>query len=224
VAVADDADRQSDGHSVIRLAHVGRVLSAFAKAGSLCDPTDQRWLASPLSGTGPADRRSFSGGWLDPAKWTAVLVVLMIVAAAAVAGTARAQTPGKRSVMDGVYTTDQAARGRAQYKKRCVLCHLDNGQGHAAVPDIPGESLEREGDAEAPAVAGEPFQKKWNGRTAWELYGTMASTMPVGSPKTLSPQEYADLLAFLFELNKFPAGQSELTPAREQLESITIGR
>ena len=51
-----------------------------------------------------------------------------------------------------------------------------------------------------------------------------ASTMPVGSPKTLSPQEYADLLAFLFELNKFPAGQSELTPAREQLESITIGR
>jgi cytochrome c len=187
VAVADDADRQSDGQSVIRLAHVGRVL-------------------------------------LDPAKWTAVLVVLMIVAAAAVAGTARAQTPGKRSVMDGVYTTDQAARGRAQYKKRCVLCHLDNGQGHAAVPVIPGESLEREGDAEAPAVAGEPFQKKWNGRTAWELYGTMASTMPVGSPKTLSPQEYADLLAFLFELNKFPAGQNELTPAREQLESITIGR
>jgi hypothetical protein len=52
----------------------------------------------------------------------------------------------------------------------------------------------------------------------------MASTMPVGSPKTLSPQEYADLLAFLFELNKFPAGQNELTPAREQLESITIGR
>ena len=105
-----------------------------------------------------------------------------------------------------------------------MLCHLDNGQGHAAVPVIPGESLEREGDAEAPAVAGEPFQEKWNGRTAWELFGTMASTMPVGSPRSLSPQEYADVLAYLFELNKYPAGQQELTPAREQLEAITIGR
>ena len=161
----------------------------------------------------------------DPAKSTPVAALMILVALAAVGGNLRAaQAPGKRSVMDGVYTTNQAARGRAQYKKRCVLCHLDNGQGHAAVPVIPGESLEREGDAEAPAVAGEPFQKKWNGRTAWELYGAMASTMPVGSPKSLSPQEYADLLAFLFELNKFPAGQSELTPAREQLESITIGR
>ena len=52
----------------------------------------------------------------------------------------------------------------------------------------------------------------------------MASTMPVGSPRSLSPQEYADVLAYLFELNKYPAGQQELTPAREQLEAITIGR
>lgn len=194
MAVADDADRQSDGQSVSRFAFAGRVLS---------DP------ALP----GAALRR------------LAAVALMILVAAVGVGLTARAaQAPGKRSVMDGVYTTDQAARGRAQYRKRCVLCHLDNGQGHAAVPVIPGESLEREGDAEAPAVAGEPFQKKWNGRTAWELYGTMASTMPVGSPKTLSPQEYADLLAFLFELNKFPAGQSELTPAREQLESISIGK
>lgn len=209
MAVADDADRQSDGQPVI------------------CDRLGGSERTRPTGHWGRRVGRIFlhvGRVLLDPARSTAVAAAV-IVAAAAIGGSARAaQTPGKRSVMDGVYTTDQAARGRAQYKKRCVLCHLDNGQGHAAVPVIPGESLEREGDAEAPAVAGEPFQKKWNGRTAWELYGTMASTMPVGSPKTLSPQEYADLLAFLFELNKFPAGQSELTPAREQLESITIGR
>jgi len=149
-------------------------------------------------------------------------LVLLVISG----GRARAaQAPeGKRSVTDGVYTTEQARRGRDHYRKRCVLCHLDNGQGHAALPVIPGESLEREGDAEAPAVAGEPFQKKWNGRTAWELFGTMASTMPVGSPRSLSPQEYADVLGYLFELNKYPAGLQELTPAREQLEAITIGR
>jgi len=164
----------------------------------------------------------------DFGKYTtiAALVFVGIILSAVSGGRAgAAQAPeGKRSVMDGVYTAEQAKRGRDHYRKRCVLCHLDNGQGHAAVPVIPGESLEREGDAEAPAVAGEPFQKKWNGRTAWELFGTMASTMPVGGPRSLAPQEYADLLAFLFELNKYPAGQRELTPAREQLEAITIGK
>ena len=164
----------------------------------------------------------------DFGKYTtiAALVFVGIILSAVSGGRARAAQAleGKRSVMDGVYTAEQAKRGRDHYRKRCVLCHLDNGQGHAAVPVIPGESLEREGDAEAPAVAGEPFQKKWNGRTAWELFGAMASTMPVGAPRSLAPQEYADLLAFLFELNKYPAGQRELTPAREQLEAITIGK
>ena len=103
-----------------------------------------------------------------------------------------------------------------------MLCHLDNGQGHAAVPVIPGESLEREGDAEAPAVAGEPFQKKWNGRTAWELFGTMASTMPWEARTRSRLRSTPTCSRYLFELNKFPAGQQELTPAREQLESITM--
>ena len=130
----------------------------------------------------------------------------------------------KRSAMDGVYTTEQAKRGRGQYEKRCVLCHLDRGQGHEAMPEIAGLSLEREGDAEAPAIAGEPFQKKGGGRNAQELFTTLVNTMPVGSPRSLAQQEYADVLAYIFELNKYSAGQQELTPARDQLESITIGK
>ena len=131
---------------------------------------------------------------------------------------------GTRSVAGGVYTTEQAKRGRGHYEKRCVLCHLDRGQGHEAMPEIVGQSLEREGDAEAPAIAGEGFQKKWGGRNAWELFSTMTSTMPVGSPRSLAPQEYADVLAYIFELNKFPAGSQELTPARDQLEPIAFGK
>lgn len=189
MAIADHADGQSDGQSVI--------------------------------GNSPGG----SEGIRPTCNWVTPGILLVGIVMGAAASGAAAQAPeGKRSVTGGVYTTEQARRGRDHYRKRCVLCHLDNGQGHAAMPVIPGESLEREGDAEAPAVAGEPFQKKWNGRTAWELFGTMASTMPVGSPRSLSPQEYADVLAYLFELNKYPAGQQELTPAREQLEAITIGR
>ena len=146
------------------------------------------------------------------------------VSATAGAGQAAAASGAARSVLDGVYTAEQAKRGRGQYEKRCVLCHLDRGQGHEAMPEIVGQSLEREGDPEAPAVAGEAFQKKWGGRNAWDLFSTLESTMPVGGPRSLAQQEYADVLAFIFELNKFPAGQQELTAARDRLEPIAIGR
>ncbi len=145
------------------------------------------------------------------------------VSASATAGQA-APSSAMRSVMAGVYTVEQATRGRGHYEKRCVLCHLDRGQGHEAVPDIAGQSLEREGEPEAAPVAGEVFQKKWGGRNAWDLFTTMVSTMPVGSPRSLAQQEYADVLAYIFELNKYPAGRQELTPARDQLDLIAIGR
>jgi hypothetical protein len=46
--------------------------------------------------------------------------------------------------------------------------------------------------------------------------------MPPGSAGSLKLQEYADLLAYLFEMNKFPAGTQELPTARDELESIAI--
>jgi cytochrome c len=177
---------------------------------------------------GDAGGRAAAGAMIRDCRVRAAAAAGLTVAALAASATGwvqAAQEPAAtRSVSDGVYTTAQAMRGRDQYRKRCVLCHLDNGQGHAAMPVIPGESLEREGDAEAPAVAGDAFQKKWSGRTAWALFDTMSSTMPVGGARTLSPQEYADLLAYLLELNKFPAGARELTPARDDLERIAFGR
>ena len=148
----------------------------------------------------------------------ATAVVLLVVVSAGIA----AQTA--RSIKSGVYTTDQARRGREHYRKRCILCHLDNGQGRGAEPEIVGQSLEREGDAEAPPVAGEPFLTKWNGKPAGALYDLMRQTMPVGSVGSLSAQEYADVLAYLFELSKLPAGQQELPSARDQLDLITIER
>ena len=144
-----------------------------------------------------------------------VVFVTCVVSASAQAG---------QSIKSGVYTSDQARRGREQYRKRCILCHLDNGQGRGAEPEIVGQSLEREGDAEAPPVAGEPWLTRWNGRTAGALYELMRRTMPVGSAGSLSAQEYADVFAYLLELSKLPVGQRELPSARDQLDLITIER
>ena len=168
--------------------------------------------------------------WTSAAAAALVVFILPYVAS----GFSRTEIPLKadatsaqgvaRSVADGVYTGDQARRGRDQYRKRCILCHLDNGQGRGAEPEIVGQSLEREGDAEAPAVAGEPFLTKWNGKTAGALYDLMRTSMPVGSAGSLSAQDYADVLAYLLELSKVPAGPQELPSARDQLDIITIDR
>lgn len=133
-----------------------------------------------------------------------------------------AHAPAPRSVKDGVYTAEQARRGRDHYRKRCVLCHLDNGQGRGAEPEIVGQSLEREGDAEAPAIAGAEFLTKWSGQTARALYDKVAATMPPGGAGTLTAHDYADVVAYLFELSKLPAGQQDLPAAKDQLDLVRI--
>lgn len=144
---------------------------------------------------------------------------------AAPASSSTTQAPSiARSVMNGVFTREQAERGRQEYQKRCVLCHLDYGQGQQSTLFIPGQSFEREGDAVVPPVAGEEFVNTWNGRTVGELFEIISTTMPLGSAGTLSPQMYADVLAYLFELSKFPIGPQELTPSPEQLKQIVIGK
>jgi S-disulfanyl-L-cysteine oxidoreductase SoxD len=164
-----------------------------------------------------------------PRNWVRAVGVTLVAVAAFVSVQASSRVPqsaasaAKRTVIDGVYTVEQAKRGRDSYRKRCVLCHLDNGQGQQAVPEIPGQSLEREGDAEAPPIAGDEFLKKWNGHTVRELF-EKTSTMPVGSPGALKPQEYADLVALILEFNKFPAGPQELPAAPDQLGQITINK
>jgi S-disulfanyl-L-cysteine oxidoreductase SoxD len=150
-------------------------------------------------------------------------VVLVFNSTQSASANALQAAAAKRTIVDGVYTTEQAKRGREQYRKRCVLCHLDNGQGQQAVPEIAGQSLEREGDAEAPPIAGDEFLAKWNGHSVRELF-ERTSTMPVGSPGSLTPQQYADLVALILEMNKLPAGTQELPADRDALERITINR
>src|SRR5438132_14033091 len=114
---------------------------------------------------------------------------------------------GARSVLDGVYTEDQAKRGQARYR-RCILCHLDELQGDPA--------------KQAPPIAGEAFLEKWIGHTVKDMFEKTSTTMPQDSPGSLSPQEYADVLSYMFQVNKFPAGKEELSAQTEQLDRILI--
>ena len=110
----------------------------------------------------------------------------------------------ERTVWDGVYTTAQSDRGRAAYRMSCASCH--------------GESLA--GDV-APALSG-PFWSIWEGRTVAELFKVIRTTMPADGPESLKPQEYADIVTYLFNVNKFPAGEVELPTDAAALEAVKI--
>src|SRR5882724_7035593 len=111
-----------------------------------------------------------------------ILIMLAVALAAA------AQT--SRSISDGVYTQEQANRGKTAYAEQCASCH----------------GAELRGDAETPAITGNTFLAKWNNHSVDELFESVRVTMPADRPGTLSRQIDSDILAFIFGVNKFPAG------------------
>ena len=46
--------------------------------------------------------------------------------------------------------------------------------------------------------------------------------MPQGAPASLSPRAYADIVAYLLQVNEFPAGDAELPTSVDDLEGIII--
>jgi S-disulfanyl-L-cysteine oxidoreductase SoxD len=111
-----------------------------------------------------------------------------------------------RSVMDGVYTEEQNRRGQAVYADACASCHAAALTGADVVP----------------ALVGADFLGKWTGATAGELFERIRTTMPQASPGSLSPQQYADIVAHIFNKNRFPAGRTPLDGDAAALGMIRI--
>lgn len=111
-----------------------------------------------------------------------------------------------RSVWDGVYTDEQAKRGKAAYSAQCAMCH--------------GEDLM--GSDETPALTGGAFLANWTSLSVNDLFERVRVSMPANNPGHLTRQQDADILAYLFAFNKFPAGTTELPVQGERLKEIRI--
>jgi S-disulfanyl-L-cysteine oxidoreductase SoxD len=109
-----------------------------------------------------------------------------------------------RSVWDGVYTEEQAGRGKELYSTHCLSCH--------------GETLE--GNGPVRPLTGPDFAANWNGLTMGDMLERTRTTMPMDKPGTLSRQQVADVLAFVLSVNKLPAGKAELPRQSELLSTI----
>ena len=117
--------------------------------------------------------------------------------------TVRAQPPTK-SIWDGVYTEAQATRGKALYSQECASCH----------------GSELTGGEMAPPLSGGEFMSGWDGLTVGDLFERIRISMPQNAPGSLSGQQNADILSFVFNANKFPAGQTELPKEAGILKTI----
>ncbi|MGA7569254.1 MAG: cytochrome c [Candidatus Aquilonibacter sp.] len=108
-----------------------------------------------------------------------------------------------------LYTAAQARAGKIVYARYCLQCHGVDLQGTAG-----------------PAVAGTEFLKnaKFDGWTLSDVRTTVVQNMPFSNPGSLTPKQYADVIAFLLASNCYPAGTTPFPQTdRAAFASIFIG-
>jgi quinoprotein glucose dehydrogenase len=130
--------------------------------------------------------------------------VLIPFAAVLVLHTAVHAQPPSKSIWDGIYTEEQATRGKALYAQECASCH----------------GGELTGGEMAPPLSGGEFMAGWDGLTVGDLFERIRISMPQNAPGSLSGQQNADVLAFIFSASKFPAGTTEMPKEAGILKQI----
>jgi len=109
-----------------------------------------------------------------------------------------------KSAWAGIYTSDQAVRGEADYRARCASCH--------------GASLE--GTDDGPSLTGRDFREDWNGANVADLFEKIQFTMPANRSGRLTEDQDADVLAYILKFNGFPAGHSALSTSVDELRGV----
>lgn len=99
------------------------------------------------------------------------------------------------SADSGIYTAEQASRGKAAYDEHCAECH------HATL----------RGTGHGLPLTGLAFTAKWQNRTITELFDTTNMLMPAGAPGSLGRTVNEDLVAYILKVNGAAAGDTPLS-------------
>lgn len=128
------------------------------------------------------------------------VVGLAVLSAVPAAFTGQESPPPStpRSVMSGVYTADQATRGRSSHRTHCTSCHGTTN------------------------YSGEAFEKLFVGSTVFDMFDRLRTTMPEDNPGIVPMPEYVDIVAYILSVNGYPQGEAELKPDEAELRNIAI--
>lgn len=118
------------------------------------------------------------------------------------AATAERATPG----VPAQFTAQQVVAGKTAYNSSCAVCH-----GSTMTNGTFGTPL-----------AGEYFKKMWWGRSMRSLYDRAHKTMPPAAPASLPKESYANILAYILDVNGLKAGKSQLPAGGDPLDKMRI--
>ena len=118
------------------------------------------------------------------------------------------QTASPKGIWDGIYTAEQAKRGKAEFDQTCSRCH----------------NLALIGSERGPAIKGSTFLSHWDKGSVADLFIKIRDTMPEGGPGTLNEDTKVDILSYILQQNGFPAGTVELKKDLPSMEDIRLAK
>jgi mono/diheme cytochrome c family protein len=135
--------------------------------------------------------------------FAAAAIFLVAFAVRASAAQARGSTPrgpaaAPRTTLSGIYTEAQATKGEEMYYAVCIACHAKG------------------------TYAGPGFKANWAGKPLSDLYDWVLNKMPKNDPGSLTPAESVEVIAYILQQNKMPAGKTPLPANANQLYRIRI--
>ena len=140
---------------------------------------------------------------------TLVALAFSLGSTAAQQGDPSQQAGTRKNVWDGVFTSEQASRGKSSYDGVCARCH--------GVPLTGGTDS-------GPALKGSTFLSHWENDALGSLYTKIRDTMPQTGPGTISEEVKIEVLAYLLQQNGFPAGTAELEIDVAILNEVRVAR
>jgi mono/diheme cytochrome c family protein len=99
------------------------------------------------------------------------------------------------TIKDGIFTEEQAGRGKLVYDKSCVNCHN---------ADFYRERLAR-----------------YENKSVESLFESVSTSMPQDNVGGLLTSEYVDVLAYIFSITGSPPGKTELTSDNMSAINVT---
>lgn len=135
----------------------------------------------------------------DYSSLTMKILVIAAVAIVATASGAQAQGSDVKPASAGVYKEEQAIRGDTVFQRTCLSCHTPTFH------------------------ADEQFRMNWIGRTVYDLFKLLKTTMPEDNIGGLSDDDYTRVIAYILKLNGFPAGADSLSADTLAQKRIRIG-
>jgi cytochrome c5 len=120
----------------------------------------------------------------------------------------RAQAPaaGEPRIWQGIYTNEQAVRGKEVYTTTCLRCHGGDLMG-----------------VTAPPLAGERFYASWGGEPIERLFVKIRDTMPpTFGTGVVDDKTKLDIVGYILQANGYPAGNTELALGSPDLARAAI--